>query len=177
VLQAINQQAQVLVDTGDCTESGNLRETLQYKALLDEHASIPWRAVPGNHDTPWVFEQQIGPRHWSWDIAGYRLIGIDTEQVDYAFLDAALTRQKPCIVFGHFPLEACNPTDQMQLVQRFRAYHVPIYVAGHTHEDSLRVDYISGTVFLTGRPAGKGNYRLITIRGFEVQAIDFRSIF
>jgi len=83
---------------------------------------------------------------------------------------------KPCIVFGHFPLSWCNPTDQVELRQRFQAYNIPIYVAGHIHQDSLETDPESGTLLLTGQRAGTGHYRLITLRGFEVESITFESI-
>jgi predicted phosphodiesterase len=175
-LSTINQQAQVMVDTGDCTENGTADETIEYVNLVTSSLSIPWRVAPGNHDTPAVFETYIGPLEWSWDITGYRLIGINTESINYTALDQALTSEKPCILFGHFPLNWCTPTDQIQLRERFKTYDVPIYIAGHTHVDSLETDPESGTVLLTGQRAGMGHYRLITLRGFEVESVSFESV-
>ncbi len=175
VLNALKQQAQVRVDTGDCAHHGSVEETVEYMDLVTHNISIPWRATPGNHDTPCVFERYIGPLEWSWDIGGYRLIGINTEAINYTALAQALTHEKPCIVFGHFPLSYCTPTDQIELRQRFKMYRVPIYVAGHTHLDSLQTDPESGTVLLTGQRAGLGHYRLITLRGFEIVDISFEN--
>jgi predicted phosphodiesterase len=175
LLGSISSRAQVVVDTGDCTEHGTVEETVEYMRVLTKAVSVPWRATPGNHDTPWIFEQYIGPLEWSWDVGSYRLIGINTEAINYTALDQALTYDKPCIVFGHFPLDWCTPVDQDKLRQRFQLYQVPVYIAGHTHLDSVRVDAQSGTVLLTGKPAGLGHYRLITLDGHSVQGITFES--
>lgn len=175
VLQDISQQADLMVDTGDCTENGTPEEAIEYMELVVDNITIPWRATPGNHDTPWVFEWFIGPLAWSWDFSGYRLIGIDTESVDYAALDQALTHEKPCIVFGHFPLHWCTLHDQSELRQRFKEYHVPLYVAGHIHLDTVERDEESGTLMTTGQRSGWGHYSLITIRGRAVENIVFRS--
>jgi len=177
VLNALNQQAQVMVDTGDCAHHGSVEETVEYMDLVTRNISIPWRATPGNHDTPRVFERYIGPLEWSWDVGGYRLIGINTEAINYTSLDQALTHDKPCIVFGHFPLSYCAPADQAELRQRFGMYRVPVYIAGHIHVDTLETDRESGTILLTGQPGGMGYYRLITLRGFAVESINFESTF
>jgi predicted phosphodiesterase len=177
VLTAISQQAQIMVDTGDCTENGTEAETIEYVQLVSGSTTIPWRAVPGNHDTPWVFERYVGPLQWSWDVGSYRLIGVNSESVDYTTLDEALTSDKTCIVLGHFPLSWYDPQDQQRLRQRFKTYHVPIYIAGHTHLDSIETDPESGTVLLTGQRAGLGHYRLITLRGWTVEDITFESTY
>ncbi len=176
VLDAIDQRAHVLVDTGDCTEHGTEIETLEYAELMATYASIPWRAAQGNHDTPYFFVQHIGPLEWTWDVGGYRLIGINTEAIDFDALDHALTYERPCIIFGHFPLEWCTPDDQRRLRERFEAYRVPIYVAGHTHQYSLRTD-ASGTMLLTGQRSGLGHYLLIALQGYTVQSITHESLY
>jgi hypothetical protein len=175
VVSAVSQHAHAMVDTGDCTENGTLSESIEYMNLVTSTVSIPWWALPGNHDIPWSFARYIGPLEWSWDIAGYRLIGINTQSINYTSLDEALTTEKPCIIFGHYPLPFLDPTDQARLRQRFKAYDVPIYVAGHTHLDSLETDPESGAVLLTGQRSGLGHYRLITLRGREVEMISFRN--
>ncbi len=177
VLDVISQQAQVMLDTGDCTQNGTVPETVEYVQLVSGSISIPWRAVAGNHDTPWVFEQYVGSLQWSWDIGDYRLIGINAEAVDYTALDEALTLEKTCIVIGHYPLVWYTPADQRALRQRFKAYRVPIYLAGHSHIDSIETDPESGTVLLTGQRAGLGHYRLITMRGSTVEGITFESAY
>jgi len=173
VVRLVSQRADVMVDTGDCSDDGREDTTIEYLDLVTSNVTIPWRAVIGNHDTPIHFERHIGPLDWSWDVGGYRLIGINTEDINYAALDQALTTQKPCIIFGHFYLSWCTPQDQDKLRQRFLTYDVPIYVAGHSHQDSLEIDPLSGTLLLTGQRAGMGHYRLITVQGFEVETVTF----
>ncbi|MGC8787618.1 MAG: DNRLRE domain-containing protein, partial [Anaerolineae bacterium] len=75
LVRLISQQANVLVDTGDCTENGLTTETIEYRQHMDGNTTIPWRAVAGNHDTPSVFTTYVGPLDWSWEIGDYRLIG------------------------------------------------------------------------------------------------------
>jgi hypothetical protein len=104
MVAAINGQAHVLIDTGDCTDNGTEEESLLYSKLVNGNIAMLWRAVPGNHDSPDTFASHISPLEWSWDVRGYRLIGINSEAINYQALDAALTTEKPCIVFGHYPL-------------------------------------------------------------------------
>jgi predicted phosphodiesterase len=176
VVEAVSKRADVLVDTGDCTNHGTATEAGEYSGLVNNNASIPWRAVPGNHDRPLhVFVANIGPAEWTWDVGGYRLIGINAIDTDYAALREALTTEKPCILFGHYPLSRCREELAAELRQAFKDYDVPIYIAGDTHLDSLEIDPESGTYLLTGQRAGLGHYRLITVQGYEVLDIMKRS--
>ncbi|MBC7233776.1 MAG: DNRLRE domain-containing protein [Chloroflexi bacterium] len=169
LVRLISQHANVMVDTGDCTENGLAGETIEYKQHVDGNITIPWRAVMGNHDTPSIFTAYIGPLEWSWDVGGYRLIGINSEAINYTALDNALTNEKPCIIFGHFPLSVYNTQDQDKLRQRFKAYNVLLYVAGHAHLDSWEIDPYSGTRLLVGHWACGNHYRLITLRGTNIE--------
>jgi hypothetical protein len=173
VVSTLTQEADVLVDTGDCTEHGTLDECRQYVQLMSTSATIPWRAVLGPHDTPHTFQTYVGPLEWSWDVGGYRLIGINTEAINFDALAEALTKDKPCIVFGHFPLDNCSPGDRPRLRQLFREYSVLIYVAGHQHLNSLTVDPESGTILLIGQRTVRCHYRLITVHGSKVH-VDFK---
>lgn len=180
----IGQQADVLIDTGDCTENGTEAETLDYRDHMRANMTIPWQAAPGNHDSPDVFQRYVGSLNWSWDVGGYRLIGIDSEAINrypyepgamYA-LDAALTLDKPCIVFGHFPLdsEGYSPETNRRLRDRFAAYHVLLYVAGHWHTNSFTTDLATGTKLLVGHWTCGGNYRLIRLVGTTVEVEQFK---
>jgi hypothetical protein len=177
IVALIRQQAQVMVDTGDCTEHGTAAESIQYKNIITNSiGNTPWRVLMGNHDEPGPFQLYIqSSLEWLWDVGGYRLIGINSENINYAELDRALTNQKPCILFGHFPMDWYPLQDQAQLRQRFRAFRVPIYISGHIHEDSLTTDAETGTVLLVGANSGPGDYRLITIRGYQVVNISFEN--
>jgi len=101
-------------------------------------------------------------------VGAYRLIGIDFEDIDWPALDQALTMDKICIIFGHLPLDSYGDDTQLALRQRFVAYNVPLYVAGHTHEDSYTSDPETGTQLLVGRYGSLGSYRLITLQGPSV---------
>jgi len=174
VIRTIGSQAQVLVDSGDCTEDGNAAQSIHYYDLINGNAYVPWRAVPGNHDTPDTFVRYIGPLQWSLDIGNYRLIGIEAESIDYAALDQALTLDKTCVIIGHFPLDVYPWADQEKLRERFRNFRVPIYLAGHTHEDSYSIDLSTGTILLVGKRVGYGHYRLITLQGRAVLNVAYQ---
>ena len=175
----ISQQADVLIDTGDCTENGSEAETLAYREHMQANMTIPWLVTPGNHDTPDTFQRYVGPLNWWRDAGGYRLIGIDSEAINrYPYdpgamnaLDAALTLDKPCIVFGHFPLDSdgYSPETSRRLRDRFAAYRVVLYVAGHWHTNSFTIDPSTGTRLLVGHWACGGHYRLIRLVGNTVQ--------
>jgi hypothetical protein len=168
-LRTMSGQAQVMVDTGDCTEDGTADQLIAYWELVSANTTIPWRAVPGNHDNnPDAFVTYIGPLQWSWDVGGYRLIGIYCDAIDYTALDQALTTDKICIIFGHYPLSGYSAADQAALRQRFLAYHIPLYVAGHLHVGSLETDPETGTLLLVGEYASQGHYRLIILNGSDV---------
>jgi len=169
-LRSISQQAQVMVDTGDCTQSGTVDETTTYWEWAATSTSIPWRTTFGNHDSPDTFTTYLGPLQWTWDVGGYRLIGINYEAINYAALDQALTTEKTCIVFGHLPISFYSDADQAALRQRFQAHDVLLYVAGHTHYlDTLEVDPESGTLLLVGYSGSQGRYRVITLHGTNVE--------
>jgi hypothetical protein len=105
---------------------------------------------------------------WSYDIGAYRLIGIDFEDIDWPALDQALTMDRICIIFGHLPLDYYGEETQLALRQRFDAYNVPIYVAGHTHVYSYTTDPQTGTQLLVGRYSSLGSHCLITLLGSSV---------
>jgi hypothetical protein len=174
VVSAVNREAEVMVDTGNCTEHGSATEFRQYVELMTNSATIPWRAVVGTKDTPHLFAQYIGPLEWSWDVGGYRLIGINTQAINYEVLDQALTTEKPCILFGNLPLDHLGPLDQSELRLRFILYDIPLYVAGYVRYNSLQTDYPSGTVLVTGSRVVRCHYRVITLRGFEVEDVQFK---
>jgi len=174
VVHTASGEAQIIVDTGNCTNNGLARDSADYASLMAASASVPWRAVPGPHDTPHTFAASIGPLQWSLDIEGYRLIGINTGQIDFAALDAALDPDVPCVVFGSAPLDHLSESDRRSLRERFVAHRVPLYVSGQVRENTLRRDPESGTWLLTGQRTVRCHYRIITLKGFELENVEFR---
>jgi 3',5'-cyclic AMP phosphodiesterase CpdA len=86
VIAELNELApDAVVVSGDLTTEGYRPE---YKAWLAyvERIEAPLLTVPGNHDSRNVgyvhFEDLIGPRMWSEDIGGVRIVGIDSSEPD-----------------------------------------------------------------------------------------------
>jgi len=86
VIVEINElEPDVVVCTGDFTNFGYRQEFKTAVAYLDRFAA-PVHSVPGNHDARNVgyvhFEELIGPRHWSVDVDGVRMVGADSSEPD-----------------------------------------------------------------------------------------------
>jgi len=75
----------VVVVSGDLTAEGYRQEYKNWVAYA-ERIQAPMLTVPGNHDSRNVgylhFEDLIGPRMWSHDIEGVRIVGIDSSEPD-----------------------------------------------------------------------------------------------
>ena len=74
-----------VVCSGDLTNEGYRQEYKNWVAYA-ERIEAPLYTVPGNHDARNVgyvhFEELIGPRHWSLDVSGVRLVGVDSSEPD-----------------------------------------------------------------------------------------------
>jgi 3',5'-cyclic-AMP phosphodiesterase len=74
-----------VVITGDFTTFGYRQEFKTATAYLDR-IEAPVYSIPGNHDARNVgyvhFEELLGPRHWSHDIRGVRIVGVDSSEPD-----------------------------------------------------------------------------------------------
>ena len=86
VIVELNELApDAVVVSGDLTTEGFRPE---YKAWLAyaERIDAPLLTVPGNHDSRNVgyvhFEDLIGPRMWSTDVSGVRVVGVDSSEPD-----------------------------------------------------------------------------------------------
>jgi len=86
VIVELNElEPDTVVVSGDLTTDGFRPE---YKAWLAyaERIDAPLLTVPGNHDSRNVgyvhFEDLIGPRMWSHDVRGVRIVGVDSSEPD-----------------------------------------------------------------------------------------------
>ena len=149
--------AVVIVDTGDCTENGQPSEWGEYQGVM-ALGVVPWKAVPGNHDTSWP----LGDADWYWDVGEYRFIGINTRISDWTVCDAALDTDKLCVIFGHHPLDDAG----WELRQRLQGDNVIAYVGGHTHMNAL--SSFEDVALITGGRVSIGSYRLIELEGRNV---------
>jgi 3',5'-cyclic-AMP phosphodiesterase len=86
VIVELNElEPDAVVCTGDFTNFGYRQEFKTAVAYL-ERISSPVYSVSGNHDARNVgyvhFEELIGPRHWSVDVRGVRIVGADSSEPD-----------------------------------------------------------------------------------------------
>jgi 3',5'-cyclic AMP phosphodiesterase CpdA len=86
VITELNELApDAVVCSGDLTMDGYRQE---YKAWLAyaERIEAPMHTIPGNHDSRNVgylhFEELIGPRSWSIDVGGVRIVATDSSEPD-----------------------------------------------------------------------------------------------
>jgi 3',5'-cyclic-AMP phosphodiesterase len=74
-----------VICSGDLTNEGYRQEYKNWMAYA-ERIEARLYTVPGNHDARNVgylhFEELIGPRHWSIDVAGVRIVGVDSSEPD-----------------------------------------------------------------------------------------------
>ncbi|MEA2520856.1 MAG: hypothetical protein QOI81_502 [Actinomycetota bacterium] len=75
----------IVVCSGDLTNEGYRQEFKSWAAYADRIESRIL-TVPGNHDSRNVgylhFEDLVGPRMWSEDIGGVRIVGVDSSEPD-----------------------------------------------------------------------------------------------
>jgi Icc protein len=86
VIAELNElKPDAVVVTGDLTSEGFRQEYKSWVAYA-ERIEAPIYTVPGNHDSRNVgylhFEDLIGPRMWSVDIQGVRVVGMDSSEPD-----------------------------------------------------------------------------------------------
>ena len=86
VISELNElKPDAVVVSGDLTSEGFRQEYKSWVAYA-ERIESPLYTVPGNHDSRNVgylhFEDLIGPRSWSVDIGGVRVVGMDSSEPD-----------------------------------------------------------------------------------------------
>ncbi|QLH76120.1 metallophosphoesterase [Halosimplex rubrum] len=87
-----NARADAALIAGDLTRDGHPAE---FDAVDDALAdlSVPWRAIPGNHDVPKAFDdhatpsverfaERYGPLPFAWEVGDVTLLGLDTAAGD-----------------------------------------------------------------------------------------------
>ena len=128
VAHAGQAEVDLVVHAGDISLDGarDQADLDHAKARLDE-LSVPWMAVPGNHDlgdidgshgviddeTRRRYEATFGHRFWSTDLGSWRLIGIDIQELLadgpdsgrwWQWLGAELTSASRSAVVQHRPM-------------------------------------------------------------------------
>ncbi len=74
-----------VICTGDLTNEGYRQEYKTWVAY-QQRIEAPVYTVTGNHDARNVgylhFEELVGPRHWTVDVKGVRVVGVDSSEPD-----------------------------------------------------------------------------------------------
>jgi 3',5'-cyclic AMP phosphodiesterase CpdA len=176
----------LVIHVGDLSLDGAFRvDDLHHARRQLDRLEVPWRAVPGNHDTgdnPFPGKPRedidatrmeqwrniVGEDHWSIEVGGWLLIGInaqlfgsglDDEAAQWRFLETQFAdgdRDGPTILILHKPfgltgdeLQAPHPhryvpePARQRLMDIVRAHRVGLVVSGHVHQ-YLRLD-LDGT--------------------------------
>lgn len=169
VLWMAEQQAQMIFITGDIT-NGPTKKKVHLENFINrtKDLTIPWLVVRGNHDEINTFREIVGPLEWFYDMGNYRIIGINSLDVNFDQLNQWLIFNKTLIIIGHQPLNCGNSpcmsrSVATELRKLFKQYQVLAYFAGHEHHATIKMDE-SGTILITGPSTRDGNYLLVTIQ-------------
>jgi Icc protein len=85
IVEVNDLEPDVVICTGDVTNEGYRQEYKNVVAYLSR-ITAPIFTIPGNHDARNVgyvhFEELIGPRHWTTDVRGVRIVGADSSEPD-----------------------------------------------------------------------------------------------
>lgn len=161
MLDRVGPVERILV-TGDLTENGSAAAYRYFLAIMED-CPLPWRAIPGNHDSreamraglqdaPWMPAQ--GPINWREDLDDLSLLGLDTlvEGADHGalseetlhWLRTALENlaDRPVLLIMHHPpiITGIDAMDRIGLQDRARLEDVlsnhwgPLQIGcGHVH--------------------------------------------
>ncbi len=186
-----------VICTGDLTNEGYRQEYKSWVAYA-ERFTAPVHTIPGNHDARNVgylhFEDLIGPRHWTIDVKGVRIVGADSSEPDlnegqigrerYTWIRDQLTPEADVKVFAlHHHLipvpgtgrERSTVMDAGDLLEVLITSGVNIVLSGHKHVPyvwRLEGMYIAnaGTVSsLRLRGYTKPCYNILEFEGDEVK--------
>ena len=161
-LPFVHTKADILIDTGDCTEASSEAQWALYRSWINM-VQCPWKAAPGNHDMTWP--DWMEAKQWIWDLNGYRLIGFNVRTPDIAWLQSALQTTMPTMVFAHYPLVGYTNYDPMVLAQVISTLQAAptllAYVCGHQHYSEVK--YVSGILQIATARGGLGTVRYMTL--------------
>jgi 3',5'-cyclic AMP phosphodiesterase CpdA len=151
-----------LVISGDLTETG-CRGAYDHLRAIMADAPLPWRAIPGNHDSReamrafaaqegWMPDH--GPINWREDLEDVTILGLDTlvegaahgvvSDATLAWLSATLRdlRHRPVLIFMHHPpvdtgisaMDAIGLTPNPRFEALLSDHDGPVQIAcGHVH--------------------------------------------
>jgi 3',5'-cyclic AMP phosphodiesterase CpdA len=153
---------------GDLTEHGRAEDLAAVKSLFKK-LDAPVYPVIGNHDYLTPTDRRAYVKHfprrlnYHFSHRGWQFVGLDTTEgqryertrIQPATFDwlrdylPRLDRQRPTVVFTHFPLGAgvnYRPVNAIDLLERLRAFNLQAVFSGHFHGFTERH---AGSVVLT----------------------------
>ena len=150
VVSRVNALAEVefAVLVGDIAEKGRDSEFAEAGRLLSA-LKIPWRVVPGNHDSHWVGQGLIGFREvwpsdrFDFETAGRTFVGLNSWDFghlapdDLAWLGERVARtpaEGEIFVFVHHPPASVDNWFRAQNILRSRR---TVVVSGHVHRTQV----------------------------------------
>jgi predicted phosphodiesterase len=180
--------ADFLVHLGDMTPSGAAAEFQAFDAAL-QALEVPCYAVPGNHDVrdsdSTLFEERFGPPNRYFDLAGWRLVFLDTSAIGLSpdglswLKEALVGTGAPKLVFMHVPpldprgedhcfLDESQATALMDVLTD-PVHSVKAVFTGHVHMFSQGV--AGDVTFVTSGGGGAGLYASPQDGGFHHFAV------
>ena len=187
----------LVICSGDLTNEGYRQEYKNWVAYA-ERLKARLFTVPGNHDARNVgylhFEELIGPRHWSIDVGGARVVGADSSEPDlnegqigrerYPWIREQFSQPADLKVFVlHHHLipvpgtgrERSTVMDAGDLLEELIAAGVNIVLSGHKHVpyvwrlENLYIANAGTVASLRLRGYTKPCYNVLEFEGDEVK--------
>jgi outer membrane protein assembly factor BamB/predicted phosphodiesterase len=178
-----------VIASGDITEFGSHDELTTAKSILDK-LSIPYYAIPGNHDSNWSesgnndFLRVFGRETFSLEYAGYKLIGlasgptmkmgpgqIPRENVEWLAVELEKTdRATPLIYVNHYPMDK-GLNNWFEVMDALKPFNVQLMLCGHGHVNkALNFEGVNAAMCRSNLRAKQtfGGYTLITVRADSI---------
>ena len=169
ILWMAEKEADIIFLTGDLTNGPKKSEAMM-QDFLDriKDIKVPIILLRGNHDDPAVFTGMIGAVDSVNDIGNYRIIGIDTLNINFDWLEQWMVNDKIMIILGHYPLKTIKGINASRLQELFLRFNVIAYFSGHTTHTVARSEE---TVLITSPHSKTGQFAIVNIQGRTVESI------
>lgn len=158
--EAKKDELDFLLITGDLVHEGDLADYEHYKAIIEEHTSLPVHLCLGNHDTAafWkVFHNKDSEEelYYTKEINGYRLIVLDSShdksgtgavsevQLNWLKDELKTDSENGTIVAVHHPLDKKQSmgghslTNTDELLEALKSDDVIAVLSGHIHTNKI----------------------------------------
>jgi outer membrane protein assembly factor BamB/predicted phosphodiesterase len=185
-VRAINERTDIafVVLTGDITELGTNRELAVAKQILDS-LDVPYRIIPGNHDTGWSetgglgFTRTFGDDKFHFVHNGIHFIGCASgpyvrmsdghvPRHNMNWLESELKKikkEEPIVFLNHYPLD--NGLDNWyEVIDMLKAKNTVLALCGHGHNNrpvnAEAIPAVMGRSNLRAK-AAEGGFNLVDV--------------